>query len=121
MKYTFFSEITFSVILIILAVLFLDPFMVFMPTGVVYMLVGGIAIVFALFAGLVWKERAEDERDELHRMIAGRAGYILGVGVLMAGIIWQTVVSHPDPWLVAALVGMILGKLLGLYYGKVRR
>lgn len=121
MKNTLFNEITLSAILVVLAILFLDPFMLWMPDSLVYMLIGGVIVVFAVFAGLTWRERARDERDELHKMLAGRVGYLLGSGVLIAGIVWQTITSHPDPWLVAALVGMVLGKLLGLYYGRTRR
>jgi len=120
MKSKIFNEITFSIILIILAVLFLDPFMFWMPDSLVYMLVGLVVAIFALFAGLVWKERAQDERDEFHKMMAGRMGYLLGAGILVLGIVWQTTFSHPDPWLVSALLGMVLGRLGGLYYGRTR-
>jgi hypothetical protein len=40
------------------------------------------------------------------------------MGVLMVSILWQTVFSHVDAWLVVALVGMVCGKLLG-FYGPV--
>jgi apolipoprotein N-acyltransferase len=118
MKSTILNEITLSIILIILTILFLDPFMVLMPSSLIYMLVGGMAIIFSVFAGLVWRERAEDERDELHNMFAGRTGYVMGAGVLVVGIIWQTIFAHPDPWLMTALIGLVLGKLTGLYYAR---
>ena len=121
MKDKLFNEISFSIILIVLSVLFLDPFMLWMPTELVYMLVGGVIIVFSVFAGFIWREREQDERAEFHKILAGRIGYLLGLGILVIGIVWQTIASHPDPWLVAALVGMVLGKLVGLYYGRTRR
>lgn len=116
----FTYETTVSVILIVLIVLFLDPFMLWMPAEVVYMLVGALIVFFVLFAGLIWKERALDEREQLHKMIAGRVGYLIGTGVLVLGLIVQTFASHPDPWLVVALGAMVIGKLLGLLYSRSR-
>lgn len=121
MKNRIFNEITFSLVLIVLAILFLDPFMLWMSDALAYMLIAGVILVFAIFAGLIWRERPEDERDEYHRMLAGRVGYLFGAGVLVLGIVWQTLFSHPNPWLIAALVGMVLGKLIGLHYARTRR
>jgi len=118
MKNKIFNEITFSIVLVALLLLFTDPLMFWMPSKLVYMLIAGLIAVFAVFAGLVWREKPKDERDERHRMFAGRIGYLLGSGFLIVGIVWQTITSHPDPWLIAALVGMVLGKLIGLSYGR---
>jgi prepilin signal peptidase PulO-like enzyme (type II secretory pathway) len=118
MKEKIFNEISFSVILIILALLFLDPFMLWMPGSMVYALVGGFLVVFAILAGFIWKEKILDERDELHRMFAGRIGYLAGAAVLVLGLVWQSIFSHPDPWIIGALLGMVLGKLIALFYSR---
>ena len=118
---TICNEVSISIIFVILAVLFLDPFMLFMPHSFVYLLLAGFVVVFALFAGLLWKERAHDEREQFHAMLAGRVGYLLGTGTLVAGIIHQTIYARLDPWLVAALALMLLGKLGGHIYSKERK
>lgn len=114
------NEIIISIIFAALIVLFLDPLMFWMPDSLIYTLVAALVVFFALFAGFVWKERALDEREQLHKMIAGRIGYLIGVGILVFGLVIQTFTTHPDPWLVAALGGMVLGKLLSLLYSRSR-
>ena len=66
------NEIIVAVVLIILILLFLNPFGLFMPDMLVYMMIAGVVVLFALFAGFVWKEKVRDEREQLHKMIAGR-------------------------------------------------
>jgi len=114
----FFNEITISVAFLVLLILFLDPFMLWMPTSGVYMLIAGLIVVFALFAGFFWKESVQDEREALHRMVAGRFGYLAGASVLVAGIIVEAFSAHIDPWLVAALGAMVVGKLIGRFYSN---
>lgn len=112
------TDYILSLLLIVLAVLFLDPFMYWMSDSLVYILAGVLLVLFAVFGIFVWREHAEDEREELHKMIAGRIGYLVGAGILVVGIVYQTITTQPDPWLVSALVGMVLGKVLGAAYGR---
>jgi len=113
------SEIVISVVLIVLVVLFLDPFMILMPSSFVYSLVVVLGVLFFIFAGFVWREKATDERDELHRMIAGRVGYLSGVWVLVVALIYQAVQLHSvDPWVVVTLAVMIVTKLGGVWYSR---
>jgi len=114
------NEISISIVLVLLVVLFLDPFMLWMPDTLIYMLVAALVVLFVVFAGFVWRERVLDEREQLHKMVAGRIGYLVGTGVLVLGVVVQTAVSHPDPWLVVALGAMVLGKLIGLLYSRSR-
>ena len=65
-----------------------------------------------MFAGLVVKEKTLDEREEKNRAAAGRAGYLLGLIVLIVGVSVQTLSHIPlDPWIIGALVVMVLGKV----------
>ena len=113
------NEIIVAVILIILILLFLNPFGFFMPDMLVYMMIAGVVVLFALFAGFVWKEKVRDEREQLHKMIAGRLAYLAGVGVLVLGIAVQGfTMAHVDPWLLFALLAMILGKIFGFFYSR---
>ena len=115
------NEIIVAVVFIILILLFLNPFGLWMPDMLVYMMIAGVAILFALFAGFVWKEKACDEREQLHKMIASRLAYLVGVGVLVLGIAVQGfTVAHVDPWLLIALLAMILGKIIGFFYSRSR-
>lgn len=107
------KELVMSVVLVLLALLFLDPLMILMPNSAIYALMAGLVLVFAAFAGLVWRERAEDEREEFHKMLAGRIGYLAGMVVLIFGILYQAFSSHVDAWLVVALVVMIVAKIGG--------
>ena len=115
------NEIFVAVVFIILVLLFLNPFGLWMPDMLVYMMIAGVAILFALFAGFVWKEKARDEREQLHKMIASRLAYLVGVGVLVLGVAVQGfTMAHVDPWLLIALLAMILGKIIGFFYGRSR-
>ena len=113
------NEIIVAVVLIILILLFLNPFGFFMPDMLVYMMIAGVVVLFALFAGFVWKEKVRDEREQLHKMIAGRLAYLAGVGVLVLGIAVEGfTMAHVDPWLLFALLAMILGKIFGFFYSR---
>ena len=115
------NEIIVAVVLILLILLFLNPFGLWMPDTLVYMLIAGVVVLFALFAGFVWKERARDEREQLHKMIAGRLAYLAGMGVLVLGVAVQGfTLPHVDPWLLFALFAMILGKIFGFFYSRSR-
>lgn len=115
------NEISIAVIFSALLALLLNPFGFFMPDTLLYMMIAGVVVLFGLYAGFVWREGARDEREQLHRMIAGRIAYLAGTGVLVLGIAIQGLTQPDvDPWLVFALGAMVLGKLSGLIYGRLR-
>lgn len=96
----------------ILAILLLNPFNFWMPDMVVMSMLACIFVLFALFAGFILNEQAEDERENAHRTLAGRNAFLIGSGVLMLGIIVQGYYHTVDPWLVAALSLMIMTKVI---------
>ncbi len=113
-------NVTFQVIsalaLVVLAVLLVNPFAIWMPT-MMHMLVLGIAVVvFGIFCVFALAERTEDERGETHKARAGRAAFLAGGSVLIVGIILQTFAHALDPWLVGALVGMVVAKVFSRLY-----
>ena len=112
------QETVVSVVFILLLLLFLNPFDLWMPDMLVYMMTGGLVVLFALFASFIWKEGARDEREQLHKMIAGRVGYLAGMAVLVLGVVWESMMAHVDPWLIAVLGAMIIGKIAGHIYGQ---
>lgn len=77
-------------------------------------------LMVILFIGFIWKEKVKDERESLHRHISSRFAYLAGVAVLAVGIITQTINENLDPWLVVVICIMILGKLFGLIYSRVK-
>lgn len=120
MKDSFLQEIFVSLTLIVLLVLFLNPFGFWMPNALLIMMIAGLIVVFAVFASFIWRETAQDEREALHRFMAGRIAYLTGAGGLVAGIITQSIRHDLDPWLLGILGMMILAKIIGLIYGRAR-
>jgi len=120
MKNNLLQEISISGILIILLVLFLNPFGFWMPTTLLMMMILGLVAVFALFASFVWRENHRDEREGLHKMMAGRAAFLVGTALLTLGIIVQSLSHNLDPWLVLTLGGMIVAKVISLIYGQIK-
>ncbi len=120
MKNNFLQETLVSLALIALLVLFLNPFGFWMPNALLIMMIVGLIVVFALFAGFIWRENTKDEREVLHRFMAGRIAYLVGVGGLIIGIIVQSLWHDLDPWLVYILGTMIFAKIIGRMYGKIK-
>jgi len=114
----FFKETTLAIILIVLLVLFLNPFHFLMPPRYLSMLIIFLIAVFGIFSAVIWKEHARDEREQLHRMLAGRYAFLTGSSILVVGIIVQSLQHTIDSWLIFALVGMILVKLIALGYSQ---
>ncbi|MBU2103958.1 hypothetical protein KKD81_02765 [Patescibacteria group bacterium] len=109
-----------SLIFLVLAIAFLNPFGLWM-TDMFHMLILGLLVVaFGIFATLVVREQGGDERELVHRMIAGRAAFLTGALILLIGIIWQAFTHTLDYWLVYALLGMVLAKTLVRIYGDRR-
>jgi hypothetical protein len=91
-----------------------DHTMVMATQGI---LLAGI-IALALF---VWRESIADERESLHRMAISRIAYLVGAGVLVAGIVVQSVRGVVDPWLVWALMAMVVAKVVGSVWLRLHR
>jgi len=115
---SFLKETAIAIILIVLLVLVLNPFNFLMPPHYLTMLIIFLIAVFGIFAAVIWKEHARDEREQLHRMLAGRYAFLTGSSLLVVGIIVQSLQHIIDRWLIFALVGMILAKLIALGYSQ---
>ncbi|OGZ00978.1 MAG: hypothetical protein A3B13_02650 [Candidatus Liptonbacteria bacterium RIFCSPLOWO2_01_FULL_45_15] len=120
MKNNFLQEIFVSLILIVLLVLFLNPFGFWMPNILLMMMVLGLVVVFSVFASFIWRENARDEREGLHKMMAGRFAFLVGMAILVTGIIVQSFKHELDFWLAFTLGAMILAKIIGLIYGRMK-
>jgi len=118
MKKDTLIELVISLSFIVLLVLLLNPFNFWMPTSIQMLLIALVVIVFALFASFVWREKARDEREEYHKMTAGRIGYLAGIAILVLGVVVQAFAHALDPWLVSALGVMVITKIVALVYSR---
>ena len=116
MKNKFLSELIVSLIIIVLLILLINPFEIWMPTAMHMVIFGSLAVLFMLFAGIVWKEKAADEREMLHRAAAGRFAYLAGTLVLAVGVIYEGLQHQYDNWLIVTLGVMILVKIISSIY-----
>ena len=121
MRNDFFQETLISGFIIILAVLLLNPFGVWMPNMFAMSITLLLLVIFSIFVGLVWKETPRDERENSHRMTAGRMAYIIGTAVIVLGIMVQSLRHTIDPWLVLSLTAMITSKYITLGYMKIKK
>lgn len=112
---------TISAIIILgIAILFLNPGHLAMPDTMVSMLVVGLIVSFLVFAGFLLREKPADERESLHIKTAGRISYLVGIAVLVFGVVIQGIKHNIDPWLVIALCAMVLTKLLSRMYSRFK-
>jgi cobalamin synthase len=104
------KEIIVPFFLILIAVLLLNPFHFWMPNMMVICMLAIALVLFGIFASYILREKSVDERDNLHRTLAGRNAFLAGAGVLMIGIVVQSYAHSVDSWLVIALIIMIVVK-----------
>ena len=98
--------------LVLIAILLLNPFHFWMPDMMVLGMLAGALVLFGLFASFILREDSRDERDELHRTFAGRNAFLAGCAVLILGIVAQGYSHAVDPWLVVALIVMLVVKIV---------
>ena len=116
----FITEMIISAVLIVLVVALLNPFGWWMPDMMAMTIMLVLIVVFAVFASFVWQEKARDERELLHKMVAGRLAFLVGSAVLVIGIVVESFSHEIDQWLVVTLTAMILAKLFGLIYSRTK-
>ncbi len=105
------KETIVSIALIAIAILLLNPFHFWMPNMMVMSMLAITLGLFGLFASFILRETMIDEREGQHRTLAGRNAFLAGSGVLTLGIVIQGYTHTVDPWLVVALIVMIVVKI----------
>lgn len=120
MKSFFTGEITASLILVVILAVFLTPTKLLMPNSGDLMLAVLMVLCFFVFSAFIWKERSSDERENLHRLNAGRVSFLVGTSALVLGILLQSFRHDIDPWLIYTLVAMILAKVVSRVYSQVK-
>ena len=108
-----------SVLIVILISIACACYFPLLPYGMTMMAYSLIIIVFAVLAILSWHERASDEREEKHRSISAQVAFFFGGFTLIAGIVYTGVVEHVvNPWISAAFIAMLLGRVVGRVWAE---
>jgi len=113
------KDILVPAALIILLALLLEPFG-FMPSALVMTVLALVVAAFVVFSIFLWQEKGADEREESHIHKADRLGFIFGSLVLIVAIVAESIGHMLSPWLVAALIAMLVAKSIGLIYERSR-
>ena len=111
MRNKILQELIAPSILIVLAILLLNPFHFWMPDMMVMGMLAALLVFFGVFTSFILKEKAFDERDDINRSLAGRNAFLAGSAVLMLAIVIQGYEHAIDPWVVIALIVMIIVKI----------
>lgn len=111
-------EIIVSAFLILALLACLNPLNLLMPPPFVMMAVVALLLVFGLFSIYIWKERKGDERETYHKILSGHFAFLTGSFILVIAIAYQELNHNLDPWLVYALIGMIIAKVISQYYNE---
>jgi hypothetical protein len=116
------TELTISVVLIFLLATLLYPAQLFMPHAMHSFMVPLLIVLLILFGAVLWKETPGDEREQLHKLIAARVAYFAGIVTLTAAIIVQNILHKKiDWWLLVVMCIMLLGKVAGSLYAKIKK
>jgi hypothetical protein len=94
-----------------------DPFMVFMTQMQLYMVLVLVTTLLAVWVGLILREESTDEREVANRAFAARWGYVSGITILTAGLLYEGLYLHEiNWWILFALIAKILSKFLARIY-----
>ena len=72
-----------------------------------------LIIAFVSTSILLWQERARDERELMHRMMADRIGFLVGAGALVVVIVVQSIRHTTEPFVSVVLFLMLAAKIVG--------
>jgi len=119
MKSNKITEVGTGLLLIIVVGVLTYAHETWMPNMATMLALVLMVAFFGAFALFVWREKDGDEREQLIRFIASRAAFLATGGVLLLGIIIETIVyNRSNSWLGIALVVMVVAKIIGNAYGQ---
>ncbi len=105
-------HILIAIALILLLGTLTDPFNLIMPTSVEMVLILSSTLLAVVYGSFILHEKAGDERETLHRMLAGRAAFLTSMAVLTLALLVQGLFGDIDPWIPGALGATIFAKLI---------
>ncbi len=120
MKNNYLGEIIISTLLIGLLIFFVNPFDLLMPHMLHPFMAPFLVVLLVILLGFLWKEHSGDEREILHRYISSRFAYFSSVLILIVGIVYESFHGNIDPWLVISVCLILLAKLLGLIFARIK-
>lgn len=107
------KHIVASLALVIALVFLWNPFDFWMPSEFQVVVAGAVAVLAAVFVGLVFKDEGRDEREVALRGKSARVGYIAGVVALTLCVVVGLVQGeHANLWVLGALAAMILARVI---------
>lgn len=115
------KEIVMSLLLLLLLLCVINPGNFWMPDMLAMTLSLLVLIVFSIFAVFVWRERALDEREQLHKLMVGHGAFLVGASTLTLGLLSQSTTHSVDPWLAIGLGSMVLTKLIGIVWTRNKK
>lgn len=110
------TSIIISILLVASLLALVDPFMYWMPEKFSMLPLLIATVLLVLWSGFVMKEKTEDERDAVNRMLAGRIAYLSGIFTLTIALLVQGVSYAVDPWIAITLVVMVVAKLAARFW-----
>jgi uncharacterized membrane protein SirB2 len=114
------KNILISAPLLGILLLFLFPNPLLMPQSLEMMFIIVFIILFFIYSAVIWNEKGNDEREDLHILNAGRVSFLVGSGILTIGIFVQSLNHNIDPWLIYALISMIFTKIIIRIYSEIK-
>ncbi len=112
------SDIAVPLLALVFIVLLTHPFGAWMPDMATMAIATILLFLLALYGGFLWREKARDEREAAHRMMADRIAFLAGVAALAIGIIIQAFQHSIDAWLLTTLAVMIIAKAATRIYSR---
>lgn len=92
----------------------IDPWHWFMPNESQMLLLCLLVAGVCIWVGIIFREKARDERETLHLYRASRAGYLVGILALSTLVVIQDLRHRLDPLVLVVLAIMIITKLVVL-------
>lgn len=121
MKKTIFAESVLLAILSVLLVLLVNPFHIVMKLMLSAGVIALLVILYLVKFFIIWREKPQDERDLEHRLKSSWASYSSVSVLLFVGVIVEALSGGVDIWLIVALTGMFISKLVSLLYLEIYR
>lgn len=115
----FTHEAIAALILLGILIAFLNPTGLLMPESTVMFLVILFVLTYFVYMGFFWKESHGDEREQSHRLLAGRISFFVGSATLITGIVLQSLRHEIDPWMIITLGIMLLTKIVMRLYSQI--
>jgi hypothetical protein len=109
-----------GLLMLVLLFLFLNPLAWPISTDLFNMFAVALLVVFFLFAFLICHRKSNDERDEYVLLLGERFGFITGCSILLIALIIQARAGELDDWLVLTFIIMVIAKIIGMIYAKLR-